>query len=66
MAKIDVLTLVQWIISVRLQEEILQTNHDRIEVQHWLPVFSQDVETDVSFEVHVRVVDLHHRTTRIR
>jgi hypothetical protein len=37
------LTFVQRIIRVRLQEQILQANHDRVEIQNRLPVFSENV-----------------------
>lgn len=36
----------------------LQANNNRVQVEHWLPVFSQDVQTDVAFQINVRVVDL--------
>ena len=51
-------TLVQRIIGVRLQEEVLQSDHDRVEVQHGLPVLTQDVQADVPLEVNIWMVDL--------
>jgi len=40
------------------EEQVLQPDHDRVEVEHGFPVLSQDVEADVALEVDVRVVDL--------
>jgi hypothetical protein len=51
-------TFVERIIGVGFEEEVLESNHDGVEVQYGFPVFTKDVETDVSFEVEVRVVDL--------
>ena len=51
-------TLVQWIICVGLEEEVLEANHYRVEVEDGLPVLSENVEAHVSLEVDVRVVDL--------
>lgn len=51
-------TFVQWVIRVGLEEEILQADHDRVEVEDGLPVLAENVETDVAFEVDVWVVDL--------
>ena len=36
----------------------LQSNDDCVQVQHWLPVLAQDVQTDVALKVDVWVVDL--------
>lgn len=52
------LTLVERIISVGLEEEILQPDHDGVQVQDWLPVFAKNVEAHIAFEIDVRVVDL--------
>lgn len=56
-------TFVEWIIGIRLQEEILQSDHDGVEVENRLPVFSQNVQAHVSLEINVGVVDLvgHHQ-----
>ena len=43
---------------VPYQEQKLEPVDDGADAQHWLPVFPQDVETDVAFQVNVRVVDL--------
>ena len=51
-------TLVQRIIGIRLEEEVLQPDHDGVQVEHRLPVFSQDVQADVPIEVNIRMVDL--------
>jgi hypothetical protein len=50
--------LVQRITSVGLEEQELQTDNNRIQVQHWLPVLAQDVQAHVSLEIDVGVVDL--------
>lgn len=50
--------LVQRVSRVGLQEEVLEPDHDRVEVQDGLPVFAEDVEADVAFEVDVGMVDL--------
>ena len=36
----------------------MQADHDRVQVQYWLPVLSEDVQTDVPSQINVRVVDL--------
>ena len=54
-------TLIQRIVGVGLEEEVLQSDHDGIEVEDGLPVLAQDVQAHVSFEVEVRVVDLRVR-----
>ena len=51
-------TFVQRVVGVRLKEEVLEADHDGVEVQDGLPVFAEDVEADVPFEVEVGVVDL--------
>jgi hypothetical protein len=54
-------TLVQRIIGVGLEEEVLKSDHDGVQVEDGLPVFTQDVEADVALEVEVGVVDLRLR-----
>jgi hypothetical protein len=39
----------------------LKANHDGVEIEDRLPIFSQDVETNVAFKVNIRVVDLNVR-----
>lgn len=39
----DQLTLVQRVIGVWLEEEVLQADHDRGEVEYWLPVLAENV-----------------------
>lgn len=51
-------TFVQWVVSVGLEEQVLQTDHHRVEVEDGLPVFAENVETDIAFEVDVGMVDL--------
>lgn len=50
--------LVEGITGVGLEEEELQTNDHGVEVEDRLPVFSQNVQTDVAFEIDVGMVDL--------
>ena len=52
------LTLVQRIVRIRFEEEVLQSNHHRIQVEHGFPVFSKDVQTNVALEVDIWMVDL--------
>jgi hypothetical protein len=52
------LTFVQRIVCVRLQEKILNTDHDCVEVEYRFPIFSQNVEADVSRQIQIGVVDL--------
>lgn len=42
------LTFVQRIICVGFEEEILDSDHDCVEVENGLPVLAKNVETDVS------------------
>lgn len=51
-------TFVERIIGIRLEEQVLQADHDRVEVEDGLPIFAEDVEADIAFQVDVRVVDL--------
>ena len=51
-------TLVQRIIRIGLEEQVLQANHDGIEIQHRFPVFSEDIQTDISLQVNIWVIDL--------
>lgn len=53
-----VLTLIERVVCVRLEEEVLQSHHDRVEVQHWLPVLAKDVQAHVALEVDIWMVDL--------
>ena len=36
----------------------LHANNDGIEIEDWFPIFSEDVQTDIAFQIDVRVVDL--------
>ena len=44
----NVLTFVQRIVRVWFEEKVLQTDQDRVQVEHRLPVLSQDVQADVA------------------
>lgn len=50
--------LVQRITRIRLEEQELQPDHHRVQIQHGLPVLAQDVQAHVALEVDVGVVDL--------
>lgn len=52
-------TFVQRIIRVRLQEEILNPDHDSVEIENGLPVFSQDIQAHIPREIQVGMVNLH-------
>lgn len=56
-------TLVQRIVRIGFEEEVLQADHYRVEVEYGLPVFSKNVQADISLQVDIRVVDLE--STRI-
>ena len=43
----------------------MQSNHDRIQVEHGLPVFSEDVQTNVALEVNIWMVDLNRKFVRV-
>lgn len=51
-------TLVEGVVGVRFEEEVLQPDHDGVQIEDGFPVFAEDVEADVAFEVEVRVVHL--------
>jgi hypothetical protein len=36
----------------------LKADHDGVEIEDRLPIFSQDIKTDVAFKVNIRVVNL--------
>ena len=57
-------TLVQRIVRIRFEEEVLQSNHHRIQVEHRFPVFSKDVQTNVALKVDIWVVDLMRRCVK--
>jgi len=42
------LTFVQRIICVGFEEEILDSDHDCVEVENGLPVLAKNVETDIA------------------
>mmetsp|Transcript_26700 Transcript_26700/g.67923 ORF Transcript_26700/g.67923 Transcript_26700/m.67923 type:complete len:213 (-) Transcript_26700:163-801(-) len=48
--------LVEWVISIWLQHEELQTMDDALDREHGLPVFPQDVEAHMSLHVNIRVI----------
>lgn len=45
---VSLLTLVERVVCVGLEEEVLEAHHDAVEVEHGLPVFAQDVEAYVA------------------
>ena len=58
MTTIQERAFVQWIIRVWFQEEVLQANHDRRQVQHRVPIFSKDIQTNISFEIDIGMIYL--------
>lgn len=51
-------TLVQRIVRIGLEEKVLKADHDRVEIEHRLPVFAKDVEANVTVQIDVWVIDL--------
>jgi hypothetical protein len=51
-------TFVQGVVCVRLQEQVLETDHDGVQVEYRLPVLPQDVQAHISLQVNVRMIDL--------
>lgn len=49
--------LVERVLGVWLKEEVLQAVDNRVDREHRLPVFAQNVETDVTIQVYVWVID---------
>lgn len=50
--------LVQRVTRIRLEEQELQANNYRVQVEYGLPVLAQDIQAHIALEVDVRVVDL--------
>lgn len=57
-APMPMLTLVQRVVRIGLKKEVLQPDHDRVEIQDGLPVLSQDIEAHIPVVVEIGVVDL--------
>jgi len=36
----------------------LQADNHGIQIQYWLPIFSQDVQTDIALQIDIRMVNL--------
>lgn len=36
----------------------LQSHYDCVQIQHWLPIFSQNIEANVAFQIDVGVINL--------
>lgn len=49
--------LVQRVIRIGLQEQVLQTVHDRVDGQHGFPVLPQNVQADIALQIDIRVID---------
>lgn len=52
------LAFVQRIIRIRLEEKVLQSDHNRIEVENWLPILSKDVQAYIPFKIDIRMIYL--------
>lgn len=55
-------TLVERIVRIRLQEEVLQPHHDGVKIKNRFPIFSEDIEAYIAFEIDIRMVDLDVRS----
>lgn len=60
----EVLTLVEGVVGVGLEEQVLKSDHDSVQVQDWLPILAQNVEAHVALEVEVGVIDLRAEEVR--
>ena len=60
-----VFTLIQRIVCIRFEEEVLQSNHHRIQVEHGFPVFSKDVQANVALKVDIWMVDLMRKCVKV-
>ena len=49
--------MIERVVGIGLVKEINETLNDGIDVEDGLPVFTEDVETDLALEVDVRMVD---------
>lgn len=58
-------TLVQGIVRIWFEEEVLQSNHHRIQVEHRFPVFSKDVQTNVALEVDIWMINLMRKCVKV-
>ena len=58
-------TFIERIVRIWLQEQVLKTDQDRVEVEHWLPVLTQNVQANVPLEVNVWMVDLGRGSMRM-
>ena len=59
------ITLVQGIVRIWFEEEVLQSNHHRIQVEHRFPVFSKDVQTNVALEVDIWMINLMRNCVKV-
>jgi hypothetical protein len=50
--------MVQGILVIGLNEKKVQTIYNGIDIQDRLPVFTQDIQADISVQVNIRVINL--------
>lgn len=43
---------------IRFREEMIEAIDNGVNVQHRFPVFSKDVQADISFQVNIRMINL--------
>lgn len=48
---------VEWVFRIGFQKQVLQSIHNGVDCKDRFPIFAQDVETDVAFQIDVRVID---------
>ena len=49
--------VVEWIVWIWFDEQEDQTEDHRVYSQHWLPIFSQNIQANISFKVNIRMVN---------
>jgi len=48
---------VQRIIRVRLKKKVLQSDHNRVEIENWFPIFSKDVQAYIALKVDIWMIN---------
>jgi hypothetical protein len=49
--------VIQWVIWIWLIKQIDEAVNYGIDIQNWFPVFTENVEANISFKVYVWVID---------
>lgn len=58
-------TFIERIVCVGLEEEVLEANHHRVEVQHGFPVFTKYIEANIAFQVDIWMINLYIGVSRV-